>query len=85
MQYDLLNVTISQVRRFNTSLTKSGAVTYNKGDTPSISNIDPADAGTGGGKTVSDKICYLIPVCTDLSFRSPLFLNVSSFLEPVVA
>ena len=42
-----------QVQRYNTSVSLAGAVTYNKADTPSVTNIEPSDAGTGGGKLVS--------------------------------
>ncbi|XP_063689847.1 fibrocystin-L-like isoform X2 [Bolinopsis microptera] len=41
------------VQRYDTVLTKTGAVTYNKADTPTVTNIDPSDAGTGGGKTIT--------------------------------
>merc|ERR1740124_441583 len=41
------------VQRYDASLTKAGAVVYNKADTPTVTNIDPSDAGTGGGKTIT--------------------------------
>ena len=58
MKTTLSPKTIQQVQRYDTILTKAGAVTYNKADTPTVTNIDPSDAGTGGGKTVSIRVMF---------------------------
>ena len=42
-----------QVSHGNTTLTLADKVTFNSDDTPTITNIDPDNAGTGGGKSVS--------------------------------